>query len=127
MNLYIGTLYNDEVLGKKVTLESGNRGDFLHRENGYHYGLKWRYNIETKELFCWEPPNDLEKDLIKDFLEKRGQKVENVIYTRWNMTLEDLKNAKNKKEFKIEFDLWSNTVNKHHNSENSSTLKGGCF
>lgn len=115
MNLYIGVLYNDEVLGRKITLESGNRGEFLHREYGYHSGLKWRYNIDTKELFCWEPPNDLEKDLIKDFLEKRGQKVEKIIYTRWTKDLQELNRLKNIKNSNIEAQTWKDTVNKHHN------------
>lgn len=69
--LILGTIWpNDDIKAFKTkNLDSHHPFDWLS-------GNKWRYVPEIKTLSWWEEPTPVQLDMVKDWLDRRGYKVE---------------------------------------------------
>lgn len=111
--LWVGMVTNeDEVLGCKCTV-TRSESNFLHRANGYHHGLKWRMLAGGTELFWWEPPTQLQIELVTAWLNRRGEYPVTNSWTRWEEGITPSILAKQDKS-PTKFKPWATTVDEHH-------------
>lgn len=113
-HIWVGNLVGDEVRGRRFLVNSIKESSQLHWKHGFGGGLHWRMRSGGDTVFWWEAPTGMEADLVRAWLEGKGEKPTRVVHTHWVKEVAEMEAAVERSGNSIPCAPWVETFAGHH-------------